>query len=130
MANGEKGGKAAAGRNRERPLMLIEAGKVRMEAELNTTRTAQAVYAALPFEGKACLWGDEIYFEIPLDLPPENPQGEAPSGAIAYWPPGKALCIFFGQTPYSPVNIVGKLRGNPEEFRKVAEGETVRVTRA
>ncbi|MCX7804214.1 MAG: cyclophilin-like fold protein [Planctomycetota bacterium] len=109
--------------------LVIEAGKVRMEARLNASRTARAVYEALPFEGKACLWGDEIYFEMPANLPPENPQAEAPSGTVAYWPPGRALCIFFGQTPYSPVNIIGRLCGNPEDFKAVKEGETVRVSK-
>ena len=122
------GGDAKGGR--KKLLIRIEAGSVKMEATLNTTRTAKAVYDALPFENKACLWGDEIYFEIPVDLPPDDPQAEVPSGGIAYWPPGKAMCIFFGQRPYSPVNMIGKLGGDPNLFKSVAEGEKVRVTRA
>ncbi len=122
-------GKKANSKGGNGPAILIEAGGVRMEARLNSSRTAKAVYEALPFEGKACLWGDEIYFEIPADLPPENPQAEAPYGAVAYWPPGKAMCIFFGQTPYSPVNIIGRLCGNPADFKAVKEGDIVKVSK-
>ncbi len=48
---------------------------------------------------------------------------------VAYWPPGKALCLFFGQQPYSPVNIVGQLDGDPDVLGEVQDGEPVRVER-
>ena len=49
------------------------------------------------------------------------------SGAVAYWPPGKAICFFFGQQPYSPVNLVGEVEGDPGVLSEVADGDAVRV---
>lgn len=81
-----------------------------------TTRTAVA--DALPLSGDATRWGDELYFRTDIDVPLENGQEEVPVGAIAYWPQGEALCLFWGPTPASrgeepraasPVNIVGQL---------------------
>ena len=57
----------------------------------------------------------------------EDPQAEVPSGGVAYWPPGNALCVFFGQTPYSPVNIVGTVEGDAKVLAAVKSGEAVRV---
>ncbi len=62
-------------------------------------KTAEEVWKALPIRGNANLWGDEIYFSTPVSLNEEHGREEVEVGAIAYWPPGKAVCIFFGQTP-------------------------------
>lgn len=108
----------------------LTAGKVEMTATLNAGQTAKALLGALPLSGRANRWGDEVYFDVPLQLPPENPQATVPSGTIAYWPDGPALCIFFGQTPYSPVNVLGTLDGDPKEWAKVQSGQTVIVQAA
>ena len=108
--------------------ICLEAGPVNMEAELNDSASARAIAKALPFTGSAQVWGDEIYFPIPVALDEEAPQAEVLSGTIAYWPPGKALCIFFGQTPASPINVVGRLLGDPNEFGQVSAGIEVRVS--
>lgn len=50
-----------------------------------------------------------------------------PSGAVGYWPPVRAICLFFGQQPVSPVNIVGVLEGDPAVLGLVAQGQTVRL---
>ena len=86
--------------------------------------------AELPMESSARRWGAEVYLEIPLKMPAENAQADVPSGTIAYWPQGHAFCIFFGQTPYSPVNPLGTLDGDPKEFAKVKSGEKIRLERA
>lgn len=98
-----------------------------MEAMLNQTRTADLVWDAVPFDSRAKRWGDEVYFECPVDADEENPKARVPSGTIAYWPPGKCFCIFFGQTPYSPVNVVGVLDGDPTRFAAVKEGDRIRL---
>lgn len=99
-------------------------------------KTAQAVMDALPFEGTANVWGEEIYFTIPVDSEEETGQQDMEVGDIAYWPAGKAMCIFFGPTPvsesekpraYSPVNLFGRIIGNTEMLKKVKDGETIRV---
>lgn len=105
----------------------IVTDKVQMTATLNESESAKTFYDALPIEGSANRWGDEVYFDIGLSMPEENPQAEVAPGGIAYWPPGTAFCIFFGQTPYSPVNLLGALDGDPEEFAQVKPGEKVRL---
>ena len=80
----------------------IKAGSVTMLAELNDSATAQAVEAALPLKASAQIWGDEIYFSIPVKQSLEEDAAELVSvGDLGYWPPGKAFCIFFGPTPLS-----------------------------
>jgi len=104
-------------------------GSVAVTGTLNESQTAKRIAAALPLESTAQRWGDEVYFTIPLALDPENAQANVASGTIAYWPPGSALCLFFGQTPYSPVNVVGHLDGDPRVLAAVTDGQTVRVER-
>lgn len=103
--------------------------------ELNP-RTVNGVLKALPLKGVANTWGEEIYFEVPLVLPEENSCREVEKGHVAYWPPGKAICIFFGPTPmsrdgkiiaYSPVNVFAKIEGDLKDFGKVKDGEEIIV---
>jgi hypothetical protein len=116
-----------------------------MEAELNDSPTARKVGEALgqpsaPIEGSANLWGDEIYFEIPVMAAQEADAREIVEvGTLGYWPVGHAFCIFFGPTPvstdkrpraYSPCNILGRVLGDATEFRAVRNGETVTLSLA
>ena len=120
--------------------IIIEAGSVCMEAELNESPTAVKVGEALPIEGSASLWGDEIYFEIPVMAAQEADAREIVEvGTLGYWPVGHAFCIFFGPTPvstdarpraYSPCNILGEVLGDATEFRAGRNGETVTLSRA
>ena len=105
----------------------ITAGEVTQTATLNDSTTAAQLVKVLPVSAAANRWGDEIYFDVPLEVSSEDPQAKVPSGTVAYWPDGPALCVFFGQTPYSPVNVVGTLDGDPDEFAKVQSGQAVRV---
>jgi hypothetical protein len=117
----------------------ITAGNVSMEAELNDSSTAHMIWNALPIEKHGNTWGDEIYFPIPVKAQEENAKAVVENGDIAYWPPGSAFCIFFGPTPASrgneirpasPVNVVGKLLGEPEEFKSVSNGEKVTIEKS
>ncbi len=106
-------------------------------ADLNDSQTAQKIAAALPFEGRANVWGDEIYFEIPVEIAlTEDAVEEVAVGTLAYWPTGRALCIFFGPTPvstsdkpraYSPVNVFGKVIDDVKVLKKVTNGAFVKV---
>ena len=117
--------------------LQITAGGVDYLAETLNTPTAQKLWDALPIEGKAKIWGEEIYFEIPVSAPQEpNAREEVDVGTIAYWPTGSAFCIFFGPTPvstgekpraYSPVNLLGKITGDLSGLKQVKQGETVRL---
>jgi hypothetical protein len=106
----------------------IRVAGVELTGVLYQTKTAQKIWEALPIKGKAKLWGREIYFEIPVKMPPEDPVPEVPSGTIAYWPDGNCLCLFFGQTPYSPVNVVGKIDRDEDRLASVKEGEEVLIS--
>ncbi len=114
--------------------LKISAGGVSATADMNDSRTAEAIWNALPIEARASTWGDEIYFSIPVSMPEDHPKAVVSLGDIAYWPPGKAFCIFFGPTPAShgeeirpasPVNVVGKIEGDPRGFRRVASGTRI-----
>ena len=95
---------------------------------------------ALPIEGSANTWGDEIYFEIPVSLESaSDARADVEIGELGYWPTGRAFCIFFGPTPVSsgdkpraasPVNVFGRISGDATRFRSVADGDTVRVDKA
>ena len=109
--------------------IAISSGTVSMGAALNESATATKIWEALPIESAARRWGDEVYFEIPVQAGAEDAQESVPSGTIAYWPPGECFCIFFGQRPASPVNVVGKLDGEPGAWAGVKEGDAVRLER-
>ncbi len=117
----------------------IAAGNVSLPAELNESDTARRIWELLPIEGRANTWGDEIYFEIPLQVGAEpDARAEVGVGELGYWPAGRAFCIFFGPTPasegdepraYSPVNVVGRVLGDATRFRTVPDGAPVRIAR-
>jgi len=119
--------------------ITLSAGNVSLTAELNDGPTAQQIWRALPIEGKANRWGDEIYFEIPVKASQEpDAREQVEVGELGYWPVGHAFCIFFGPTPvstderpraYSPVNILGRVTGDATQFRAVKEGTRVRIIR-
>jgi len=116
----------------------IKAGGVSVTAELNETRTTQAIWETLPIKGQANRWGDEIYFSIPLKLEEENAQELVGMGDLGYWPLGAALCLFFGPTPMSKgeeirpasaVNVFGKITGDATVLRQVTSGAGVTIER-
>ena len=91
-------------------------------------RTVDALLRVLPVGGRAAIWGEEVYFQVPVKAPAESPKSTVPVGSLAYWPMGSAVCVFYGTTkPYSPVNIIGKVTSDLELFRKVRAGTTVTI---
>ena len=115
------------------------AGEVQAELTNDNPETAKAIWEALPLEARANTWGDEIYFSIPVSIEAENPKAVVDLGDLGYWPPGNAFCIFFGPTPMSrgdeirpasPVNVFGRVIGDPKVFKAVRGGEKVRLERA
>jgi len=94
-------------------------------------KTVNALFRALPLEGKASIWKEEVYFTIPVNVGLEKEKEEVEAGSLAYWPVGKALCIFYGKShPYSAVNVVGKVTDNLEVFRQVKSGTVIRVEKS
>ena len=119
-------------------VIRITAGQVSADARLNDTRTAAAIWDALPIAARAETWGDEIYFDIGLGAEPESPREVVELGDLGYWPPGHAFCIFFGPTPMSrgseirpasAVNVVGQVTGDPKVFKKVSAGTKITIER-
>lgn len=116
----------------------ILVGDVSVEAEMLDTPTANRILEALPIKSSANVWGDEIYFDIPLCLEPEpDARADVAVGDLAYWPAGPAFCIFFGPTPvssgdqpraYSPVNVFGRVLGDARQLKGVSSGAAIQVT--
>ena len=122
-------------------LMMVFDGRQEMIVRLrdDATDTTRELLSALPFESSANRWGDEVYFQTPVEAPIEGDARAVMSvGEVAYWPDGGALAMFFGRTPvstddrpraYSPCNIVGVIEGDPAALKHVATGAKVRVER-
>jgi len=91
-------------------------------------RTIDFIVRKLPVEGRAALWKEEVYFEIPIKMGEEKAKPNVETGTIAFWPMGSALCIFYGKSqPYSPVSILGKITANLDIFKQVKSGTTIKV---
>jgi len=119
--------------------ITITTGDFKVDASLNDSETAQKIWDALPIESRVNTWGDEIYFSIPVDVGLENAKAVVSEGDLGYWPPGNAFCIFFGPTPASqgdeirpasPVNIFGKIIGDPKAFKKARSGAKIIVEKS
>jgi len=123
----------------EKNIRILTAG-LTLEATLNESKTAEAIWEALPMEAKTNLWGEEIYFPIPVNRALEEGAKEVvSSGDLGYWPTGHAFCIFFGPTTASrgteiraasPVNIIGKVHSALTILRKVKDGANITLVRA
>ena len=120
--------------------ILIRAGDVTVDATLDDSATAGLVWEALPIVASATTWGDEIYFQVPVSARDDETARETVEmGAIGYWPPGSALCLFFGPTPMSrgdeirpasAVNVLGMIDGDATALRAVSSGERVEIVKA
>jgi len=118
--------------------ILIRAGGVERTAELNSSRTADAIWQALPLDAQVNRWGDEIYFPTKLRLGTERGQATVAMGDIAYWEFGLGFCVFFGPTPaskgneiraYTPVTVIGRVLEDPAGFKAVTQGDPITVSR-
>jgi hypothetical protein len=121
-------------------ILQISAGQLVITATLNDSSTSDQLWDALPITGRANIWGDEIYFSIPVDADEAADALETVDmGSVAYWPPGNALCLFWGPTPMSApgeirpasaVNVMGMIDGDPTVLVQVSDGVDVLVERA
>lgn len=120
--------------------LKIVVGEVEIRAQLLDTPSADALYDAAPFEGKASTWGDEVYFATPVSLPREpDARDVVEPGEIAFWPDGDAIAIGFGPTPISrgdecrlasPCNVFARTGDDVKALGSVRAGAPVRVERA
>lgn len=112
-------------------------GTLTLDAELLDTATAKAVAAALPITSSALTWGEEVYFDVPVEVKREaNARAVVTPGEVAYWPEGPAIALGFGRTPISqgnetrlasPCNIFAKTLGDVKTLGKVKAGTKVEV---
>jgi hypothetical protein len=112
-------------------------GSLALDAELLDTPTAKAVAAALPITSSVLTWGEEVYFEVPVDVARENDaRAVVVPGEIAYWPDGHCIAIGFGRTPISqgnetrlasPCNIFAKALADVKVLASVKAGTRVKV---
>jgi hypothetical protein len=118
----------------------ITLGKLEVFARLNESKTAGMIGDSLPFEAKAELWGDEVYFFVKpkIDIEKKFVHEVVRLGDMGYWPKGPCMCLFFGMTPNSrdgkimpasAVNVFGKLEGDPKVLSSVKEGDFIKVER-
>jgi hypothetical protein len=116
----------------------IRIDNLEVRGELVDSRVATQIWTALPINSKVNLWGDEIYFTVPVKTTIDTPQAMVKIGDLAYWPDGPSLCIFFGRTPISDsvdaikpasdVEVVGKLTlPDTKRLKNVKTGETITV---
>ena len=114
----------------------ITAGNLTAQAELGESACASAVLDSLPIEGEVNTWGQEVYFSTPVDADlSRDARVDMEMGEVAYWPPGKAICIFFGATPASgsdgkpraasSVNPIGRIVGDATAFRTLRDGQKI-----
>ena len=114
----------------------ITAGACQVAGALNHSVTADLIWEALPLKAAANTWGDEVYFPIQVQAQEEDAREVVEMGDLGFWPPGQALCLFFGPTPVSrgdeirpasPVNVVGRIEGDSTVLKQVRSGESVVV---
>jgi hypothetical protein len=108
--------------------MLIDIEGTRFEVDLNDNNAARDLMESLPQRISMSRWGDEFYGALTRKVEyADDPLRDVFAvGEVALWPPGNALCIFFGPTPASrdgeprmasPGVALGKVKGDPSVFR-------------
>jgi hypothetical protein len=117
----------------------ITIGDLEFEAELNDTNAAQAIHRSLPLESSVNRWGDEIYFRTTIETKPDQDMRDIMEpGELAYWPPGKAFCIFWGPTPASvndepraagDVVPIGQITSNLDALARTRDGQPICIER-
>lgn len=111
---------------------------ISLSAVLDETPVAEALWSVLPISARVQTWGDEIYFSIPIEAPPHSASERdvVELGAVGFWPPGNALCLFYGRTPMSrgdeirpasAVNVLGRMEGDPRALKRAVEGATITI---
>jgi len=118
----------------------ISSGPVEVSARIYDTVTADKIWDSLPFEEEVNIWGNEIYFSIPVQAGLEKDAREVVlNGDLGYWPTGEVFCIFFGPTPISregeirpasAVNVFGRIEEDTSVLSKVLSGNKVIVEKA
>jgi len=108
--------------------------------KLRPTPTANAIKSILPCKSIIKTWGEEIYFEMPIqkNLSLDNDAKDVINlGEIAYWIEGKCIAIGYGKTPISQnneirlaakTNIWGDAELNTKKLKNIKDGNEVIIS--
>jgi uncharacterized protein len=120
------------------PRIRFEFGSLGVEAELLDTPTAKAIAAILPYQAEAMTWGEEVYFDAPVQIEREpDARAVVTPGEIAYWPDGPCIAIGFGRTPISrgdecrlasPCNVFARATSDVKALSQVRPGAKIRIS--
>lgn len=117
----------------------FETAKGMFEGMLNDSPIAQAIAQKLPIAATVMRWGEELYFDVPVEMENTKPTRAVKIGDIGYWPEGPSLCLFFGKTPASirneprpasDITVVGHTDAPVELLRSIAQGTPITMERA
>jgi hypothetical protein len=118
----------------------ISAAGASFDVVLKETPTAKAVFDATPFEARAQIWGEEVYFTTPVSAKLESDARQiVEPGTVCFWTEGDALALPYGRTPISTderpklasrCNVLGRIEGNARELAKIRSGDKITVSRA
>lgn len=110
------------------------------DAELDDSPLSDEIWLSLPFETSLNMWGDEIYFEMPVHTKVKGEIKTLDVGDIAFWPEARAICLFFGPTPLSsengkpisayPVKKFGRLIGEFSALERSGDGTKILLEKA
>jgi uncharacterized protein len=120
------------------PRVRFEFGSLDLEAELLDTPTARAIAAILPYQADAMTWGEEVYFDAPVQIEREaDARAVVTPGEIAYWPDGPSIAIGFGRTPVSrgdecrlasPCNVFARATSDVTALSQVRPGAKIKIS--
>ena len=119
--------------------IIIKINELDFKIKIDATQLADLVWNKLPIEASVSLWGDEIYFQTDIESQTSDLQQIVEIGDVAFWPPGQAICLFFGQTPMSTPNeirpasevaVFGKFIDDPKMLKVVKSGEFISLIKA
>jgi uncharacterized protein len=120
------------------PRIRFDFGSLALEAQLLDTPTAKAIAAILPYEANAMTWGEEVYFDAPLQIEREaDARAVVTQGEIAYWPDGPSIAIGYGRTPISrgdecrlasPSNVFARATSDVKALSQVRSGAKIRIS--